>query len=120
MLKIIDWIKKILEKIREIKLPKFINDFLVAMDNSKNGHSLKKWLAVGFFWIIAKVTIENTNEHNLLEVIIALSTTLLTLAGIYTMYDFKNKKLDAQVNKDNKPTEDANTGNPEEPEVHNI
>lgn len=109
---LINWIKKITEKLREIPLPKFIKDFMAALDNSKSGHGLKKWLTVGFFWIIFEATLRFTTKDNLVEVLIILSSTLLALAGIYSVANYQDKKLTI---KDNKPTEDANTGKPEEP-----
>lgn len=103
MLWIINYAKKRVDALYTIRLPKFLRDFLSAMDNSPIGQSLKKWLAVGFFWIITVVTIENTSKENLLEVLVTLCSTLTLLLGIEHVFKYKVKKLE------NKGTETTKT-----------
>ena len=63
-------------------IKKFLTSFLNAMNNTVVGHSLKKWLAVGIFWIILIITIKYTNTTNLEGVLIILASLLLTLMGL--------------------------------------
>lgn len=99
MLWLISKIKTIVEKLQEIKLPKFLQNFLTAMDNTQMGQSLKKWLAVGFFWLTVHVTIRNTTEKNLELVLTILCTTLLALVGIEHIFKYKVKALETKDTK---------------------
>lgn len=85
---------------------KFFSDFFNGMNNKKEGHSLKKWLTVGFFWLIVHLCEKNTTPENLEYIITALLTALLTLAGVYTYNNLKNKKMDLEHAK---PTSNEST-----------
>lgn len=73
---------------------KFAQDFLKAMTNDGSGHSLRKWLAVGCFWVLAKVCISYTNKDNLVLVITCLSSLITALVITYTVGNVSEKKID--------------------------
>jgi hypothetical protein len=84
----------------------FFRDFFNGMNNGPIGHSLKKWLAVGIFWIIAYEVMENTSEENLVDVLLILVPALLALVGIYTVANHKEKKLVIDQQPKNETTTD--------------
>lgn len=65
---------------KEIK--EFAQGFLKAMDNRFLGHSLKKWLAVGIYWLIVVLCLRYTDASNLEVVLGILSGLMLTLMGL--------------------------------------
>lgn len=73
---------------------KFLADFFRAMDNGKGGSSLRKWLAVGFFWLTAKVTIQYTSTDNLAVVLGILTGMIVSLVITYTVGNIKEKGMD--------------------------
>ena len=77
---------------KENILIKFAKDFFGALDNLPGGHSLKKWLAVGMYWLVWYVTMTFTNEHNVIEVMLIHSGNMLILAGVYTYSNLKKEK----------------------------
>lgn len=70
------------------KIRDFIKNFLSGLSNSHLGHSLKKWLAVGTFWLMVIVVIKYTTSENLFEIVGTLATLILTLMGV-NVYDKK-------------------------------
>ncbi len=64
------------------KIQDFIKNFFNGLNNSKLGHSLKKWLAVGTFWLMAVVVFKYTTSENLFEIVGTLSALIVTLMGI--------------------------------------
>lgn len=74
-----------------MKLPLFVTNFLGALDNTVFGHSLKKWLAVGVFWVLTFITIKFTNKDNLAVVLGILSGLITALMGINTYANLANK-----------------------------
>jgi FtsH-binding integral membrane protein len=73
---------------------KFISDFLHAMDNKTEGHSLRKWLTVGFFWLVLFLCLKYTNSENL-DIIIGILTGLISALIItYSVSNIQEKKLD--------------------------
>ena len=71
----------------------FVVDFLKMMNNSPEGHSLRKWMVVGFFALIFKVTDDYTTSENLEWVLFILSSTMLTFEGLYTWANMKEKQI---------------------------
>jgi hypothetical protein len=76
------------------KLEKFVHDFLAGMSNERGGHSMKKWLAVGFFWLTCIICIRFTTDSNVTYVIGILTATILALMGINQLGKQSMKKLD--------------------------
>jgi hypothetical protein len=72
---------------------KFIVDFLEALSNNNKGHSLKKLLAVGFFWLSAICVFRYTDKDNV-EVVLAILTSMITALVITnTVSKYKVDKL---------------------------
>jgi len=74
----------------------FTDKFLGAMGNTPGSFSLRKWLSVGLFWLVSYVTIKNTNEQNIEMVLTILTPCMVTMAGIYSYFNNKDKKLDLE------------------------
>ena len=74
-------------------MKEFIKSFFKSMENSPEGHSLRKWLAVGCFWLIAAVTIMNTTSENLEWVLFILCSAMLAFTGLYTWGNIKEKQI---------------------------
>lgn len=73
---------------------KFGQDFLAALSNEKGGHSLRKLLAVGCFWVMTLVTLRYTSETNI-EVVLGIYSALITALVItYTAGNIKQQKKD--------------------------
>lgn len=70
------------------KIRNFIKNFLSGLNNSRLGHSLKKWLAVGTFWLMFIVVLKYTTSENLFEIVGTLATLIVTLMGV-NVYDKK-------------------------------
>jgi len=73
-------------------MPKFLNDFLRSMSNSPGGHALKKWIAVGFFWLIVHITIKFTDSDNLVMVLGIHTGFLAVLLGLNGFFKYMNNK----------------------------
>lgn len=71
----------------------FIRNFFKALNNKSEGHSLRKWLAVGFFWIISECVLRYTDPNNVVSVITVLSGMITTLIVTYTVGNYQEKKL---------------------------
>lgn len=69
----------------------FIQDFLRALDNRPGGHSMRKWLAVGFFWLTAVVTLRYTDSNNVTVVLGILTGMITALVITYTVGNSKSK-----------------------------
>jgi hypothetical protein len=70
------------------KIRDFIKNFFGGLNNSRLGHSLKKWLAIGTFWLMSIVVIKYTTSENLFEIVGTLATLIVTLMGV-NVYDKK-------------------------------
>jgi len=104
------WVRNALKWLKETfpGVYKFFSDFFKGMNNKEEGHSLKRWLTVGMFWLIFHITEENTTAENLEYVLAIHVTAMLSLAGIYTYSNIKTKRLDIEstkTNNNNAPTE---------------
>lgn len=71
----------------------FIRNFFKALNNKSEGHSLRKWLAIGFFWVICEAVLRYTTVENLVSVITVLSGMITTLIVTYTVGNYHEKKL---------------------------
>lgn len=78
------------------KIKGFITEFINSMNNKKEGHSLRKWLAVGSFWLMALVIYKYTNPDNLSTVITVLSGLITALIVTYTV----GNNWEQNINKD--------------------
>jgi hypothetical protein len=77
-------------------LKKFGTNFLNALTNEKGGHSLRKLLAVGCFWVMTLITLRYTSEANI-EVVLGIYSALITALVItYTAGNIKQMKKDEQ------------------------
>lgn len=85
----IKWIKETFPDSYE-----FIRNFFKALNNKSEGHSLRKWLAIGFFWVIAEAVLRYTDENNLVSVITVLSGMITSLIITYTVGNYQEKKLE--------------------------
>lgn len=83
----VEWIKK------NIKLPKFIKDFLGALNNNPGSQSLRKLLAVGFFWLTAALCIRYTDRDNLVMIVGILTAMITTLVVTYSVSNIQEQKL---------------------------
>lgn len=77
---------------------KFFSDFFEAMTNKKSGHSLRKWLAVGFYWIMFVLSMRYTNHENLVPVLGVHAGMITALVITYTAGNVQEKKIDANNN----------------------
>ena len=76
----------------------FLSGFFSATDNKPGGQSLRKWLAIGFFWLTATLCIEYTDKDNLISVITVLTAMITALIVTYTAGNIQEKKLDKLPN----------------------
>jgi hypothetical protein len=81
-----DWFKKNMPGIY-----KFITDFLSGLSNKPGGHSLRKLLAVGFFWLTAILCIRYTDVTNLIAVITILCSMITSLIITYSVSNYKEQ-----------------------------
>jgi uncharacterized membrane protein len=72
---------------------KFITDFLGGLSNRPGGQSLRKLLAVGFFWITAILCLRYTDATNLIAVITILCSMITSLVVTYSVSNYKEQKL---------------------------
>lgn len=72
---------------------KFFVDFFNGLNNKPEGHSLRKLLAVGFFWLTAALCIEYTTESNLSIIVGILTGMITTLVVTYSVSNYKEQKL---------------------------
>jgi FtsH-binding integral membrane protein len=76
------------------KINKFISDFLHAMDNKSAGHSLRKWLSVGFFWLVVLLCLIYTDNDNLTIIIGILTGMISALIITYSVSNIQEKKIE--------------------------
>lgn len=69
-----------------------INHFISGLDNKPDGMSLRKLLAVGFFWITAVLCIRYTDKDNLVMVITILTGMITALIITYTVGNYKERE----------------------------
>lgn len=76
----------------------FLKGFFGATDNRPGGQSLRKWLAIGFFWLICSLCVKYTDKDNLVSVITVLAGMIVSLIITYTAGNLQEKKLDKLPN----------------------
>lgn len=86
----------------------FLKGFFGATDNKPGGQSLRKWLAIGFFWLTASLSIEYTDKDNLVSVITVHTAMITALIITYTAGNIQEKKLDKSAPKT--PTDEPTPG----------
>jgi hypothetical protein len=79
---------------------KFFADFFGGLNNKPGGHSLRKLLAVGFFWLTALLCIRYTDSTNLVAVVTILCGMITSLVVTYSVSNYKEKKLEAPTQTD--------------------
>lgn len=84
----------------------FIKNFFEALNNKPGGHSLRKWMAIGFFWLTCTLSIRYTDSNNLVTVIGILCGMITSLIITYSVSNYHEKKL---TNTPNIPPTDENT-----------
>ena len=94
----IEWIKKSFPDSYE-----FIRNFFKALNNRPGGHSLRKWLAIGIFWVLAEISIRYTDSSNAVAMATVLSSLITTLMITNTVGNHYDKKLNTST------TDDATT-----------
>ena len=72
----------------------FIRNFFKALNNRPGGHSLRKWLSIGVFWILGIVCIEYTDANNLVSIATVLSALITSLVITNTVGNIQEKKVD--------------------------
>jgi len=88
----IDWIKKTFPDSYE-----FIRNFFKALNNRPGGHSLRKWLAIGVFWILGEICIRYTDSSNAVSMATVLSSLITTLMITNTVGNHYDKKIIANT-----------------------
>lgn len=71
----------------------FVRNFFQALNNKPGGHSLRKWMAIGFFWLVSTLCIEYTDANNLVTVITVLCSMITSLIITYTVGNYHEQKL---------------------------
>jgi len=72
---------------------KFFTDFFNGLNNKPGGHSLRKLLAVGFFWLTAVLCIGYTTSDNLAIIVGILTGMITTLVVTYSVSNYKEQKI---------------------------
>jgi|JI10StandDraft_1071094.scaffolds.fasta_scaffold768413_3 hypothetical protein len=70
----------------------FFKNFFLAMNNKSEGHSLRKWLAVGFFWLCAECVFRFTTTENVAIVLGILTGMITALVITYSVTNSKSNK----------------------------
>lgn len=76
----------------------FFQGFFGAMSNKTGSQSVRKWLAVGVYWIIFVITLRYTDKSNLIAVLTIHSSTFLSLVITYSVSTHKTKVLESKAN----------------------
>lgn len=98
---IVQWFKRTFPDTVE-----FIRNFFKTMNNKPEGHSIRKWLSVGCFWILAEICIKYTDANTIVAVAGVLSALITTLVITHTVGNYQDKKLDKLTT----PTPDGGSG----------
>lgn len=72
----------------------FVRNFFKALNNKSEGHSLRKWLAIGIFWILSEVCIRFTDPNNAVAMATVLAGLITTLMAINTVGNHYDKKIE--------------------------
>lgn len=93
------WFKKYLPETFE-----FFRGFFLAMNNNPVGQSLKKWLAVGFFWLTAYVVYNKTTPENATAVLTILTSMITALVITNSVSNHKKRTVASAPNITTPPT----------------
>lgn len=85
----------------------FFEGFFGATDHKPGGQSLRKWLAIGFFWLTCSLSIKYTDANNLVSVITVLTAMITALIITYSVSNVQEKKLDKKDVKEVKSTDES-------------
>jgi len=85
----IKWIKETFPDSYE-----FIRNFFKALNNKPGGHSLRKWLSIGIFWVIAEIAIRYTDVNNAVSMVTVLSALITSLVITNTVGNHYDKKVE--------------------------
>ena len=89
---------------------KFCGDFFKAMSNEPGGHSLRKWLAVGFYWLMFKISMTQTTPENLVPVLSIHAGLITALIITYTVGNNADLKTKLKgMDKTNEPLKEEST-----------
>jgi hypothetical protein len=88
----------------------FLKGFFSATDNKPGGQSLRKWLSIGFFWLMCTLCVEFTDKDNLISVITVISSLITALIITNTAGNYYEKKLDKPKDGTNIPAGSEATG----------
>jgi len=86
----------------------FVRNFFKALNNKPGGHSLRKWLAIGVFWVLAEIAIRYTDVNNavtMATVLAGLITSLMITNTVGNHYDKKLEKAEDLIPPDNGKTD---------------
>lgn len=86
---------------------KFLTEFFEAMNNRKGGHSLRKWLAVGFYWLMWLLSLEFTTPENLVAVLTIHAGMITALIITYTAGNIQQQKIDNNIASKEEATEET-------------
>lgn len=81
----------------------FFKNFFLALNNKKEGHSLKKWLSVGFFWLVAICVFRYTDKDNVEGVLVILTSMITALVITNTAEVAALNKKEKKENPDQPP-----------------
>ena len=84
----IKWIKETFPDTYE-----FIRNFFKALNNKPGCHSLRKWLAIGLFWVLSEICIRYTDTNNAVAMATVLAGLITTLMITNTVGNHYDKKL---------------------------
>jgi len=72
----------------------FVRNFFKALNNKPGGHSLRKWLSIGVFWVLAEVAIRFTDNNNAVTMATVLSGLIVSLVVTNTVGNHYDKKVE--------------------------
>lgn len=72
----------------------FIRNFFKALNNLPGGHSLRKWLGIGTFWVLAVICVRYTDNNNAVSMATVLSGLIVSLMVTNTVGNHYEKKLE--------------------------
>lgn len=75
----------------------FMIDFFNAMNNTKGGHSLRKWLSVGFYWLMVILSVKYTTSDNIVAILTIHASMITALIITYTTGNYHDKKNELKI-----------------------
>lgn len=71
-----------------------LDNFVKGLDNNAGGMSLRKLLAVGFFWLTCALCIRYTDKDNVVAIVTILTSMITALIITYTVGNIKEKGME--------------------------